>query len=146
VIVAACPACADRDLLDAGGELLPATALPAGATDKPPLFNLGRVAVTAGAVAALADAGLDALPFLARHAVGDFGKLGNAAEIQVSAAELRHGPLETSDDGKLNLLAARTGRGRVLSSYELAAGVVLWVLTDMAGGVSVTTVLLPDEY
>jgi hypothetical protein len=147
LIVAACPACSDEDLLDGGGEILPPTTLPAGAADTPPLFQLGRIAVTAGAVAALAEAGLEPAALVARHAAGDWGRAGRACEIEVTDAELRRGPLETSDDGKLNLIAARTGHGRVMSVFDVLNGGTIWVITDLAGGGhAITTVLLPEDY
>jgi hypothetical protein len=139
LIGAVCPACAE--LLDAGGAVLPAPELPHGA-----LFALGsKVTVTPGAAAALAAAGLDAGALVARHARGDWGRCGRAAEVAVSAAELRLGALATEDDAKLNKIAALTGEGRVLSSYELPGGERLWVLTSLGAG-GYTTVMLPEDY
>jgi hypothetical protein len=141
LIGAVCPACADAELLDAGCAVRPAPEQPHGA-----LFSLGsKVTVTASAAAAPADAGLDAGALVARHARGDWGRCGRAAEVAVSAAELRLGALATEDDGKLNKVAALTGEGRVLSSYELPGGERLWVLTSLGAG-GYTTVMLPEDY
>ena len=40
-----------------------------------PLFDLGRLVATAGALAALAKTGQNAVEFLARHETGDWGEL-----------------------------------------------------------------------
>ena len=110
------------------------------------MFALGsRVTVTAGAVAALEGLELGALDFVAWHARGDWGRCGRAEEITVTADELRCGPLATEDDGKLNKIAALTGEGRMLSSYDLPGGDRLWVLTSLGAG-GYTTVMLPEDY
>jgi hypothetical protein len=141
LVGAQCPACADAELLDAGGAVLPAPEQPHGA-----LFALGsKVTVTPGAALALAAAGLDAGALVARHARGDWGRCGRAAAVAVSAEELRLGALATEDDAKLNKIAALTGEGRVLSSYDLPGGERLWVLTSLGAG-GYTTVMLPEDY
>jgi len=47
------------------------------------------------------------------------------------------------DDAQLNDQALIDG-GRILSSYQIAPGIVLWVITE--GNRSVSTLLLPDDY
>src|ERR1700689_568383 len=89
-----------------------------------PLFDLGRLVATAGALAALEKTGQNALEFLARHVTGDWGEL----------------PVE---DRAENCLSLQHGF-RLLSSYRTAAGDKLWVITEADR--SATTLLLPDEY
>ena len=89
-----------------------------------PLFPLGQIVATPGALAALDRAQQPSTCFLARHASGDWGKLepADAAENQYSIA---HGL-------------------RLLSSYQTNAGDKLWIITEAAR--SATTLLLPEEY
>src|SRR5271156_3431837 len=89
-----------------------------------PLFDLGRLVATAGALAALEKTGQDAVEFLARHVTGDWGEL----------------PVE---DRAENCLSSQHGF-RLLSSYRTAAGDKLWVITEADR--SSTTLLLPEEY
>jgi hypothetical protein len=89
-----------------------------------PLFDLGRLVATAGALAALEKTGQNAVEFLARHVTGDWGEL----------------PVE---DRAENCLSLQHGF-RLLSSYRTAAGDKLWVITEADR--SATTLLLPDEY
>jgi hypothetical protein len=113
---------------------------------KTPLFALGMVVATPGALALTPDL----RPYIWRHVTGDFGTCGQYDQIELTAEEARAGAWATSDDGKLNVFAIRNG-GRVLSAYETPGG-RLWVITDGldAGGNvtedTVTTALLPDEY
>ncbi|MGC1966948.1 MAG: CpaF/VirB11 family protein [Candidatus Acidiferrales bacterium] len=67
-----------------------------------PLFDLGRLVATAGALAALEKTGQNAVEFLARHVTGDWGEL----------------PVE---DRAENCLSLRQGF-RLLSSYRTSAG------------------------
>jgi hypothetical protein len=109
------------------------------------LFALGQVAATPGALALVPDV----IPYIRRHAAGDFGTCGQYAEIDLTAAEARAGAFATGDDGRLNVHAIRYG-GRVLSAYDVPGG-RLWVMTDgleaggNAGEDTYTTALLPDE-
>ena len=89
-----------------------------------PLFSLGRVVATPGALDALAEAGQEPVDFLDRHACGNWGVV-------------------PEDDWALNDDALRRG-GRILSSYRLANGQKLWIITEVDR--SATTLLLPDEY
>jgi hypothetical protein len=72
-----------------------------------PLFPLGQIVATPGAVAALERAKRPPTCFLARHAIGDWGELGptDVAENEYSVA---HG-------------------FRLLSSYRTDAGERLWI-------------------
>ncbi|QIN77535.1 hypothetical protein GBA65_02340 [Rubrobacter marinus] len=88
-----------------------------------PLFPLGRVVATPGALALLADASADALPFLARHASGNWGEV-------------------SPEDARENELSVRQGF-RILSSYPMG-GHRIWVITEADR--SSTCLLLPEEY
>ena len=88
-----------------------------------PLFPLGRVMVTPGALALLTDSGTDALRLLERHRSGDWGDV-------------------SSEDAVENRRSIRQG-WRVLSSYPVGPGRV-WVITEADR--SSTCLLLPQEY
>jgi len=89
-----------------------------------PLFKLGQIVATPGAIRALRDAGSNGLEFLARHVRGDWGDLGD-------------------EDKRENDLSVRQGF-RILSAYVLNTGVRIWIITEADR--SATTFLLPDEY
>ena len=89
-----------------------------------PLLSLGRVVATPGALRALEEAGQEAVDFLDRHACGNWGVV-------------------PEEDWALNDDALRR-RSRILSSYRLASGEKLWIITEADR--SATTLLLPDEY
>lgn len=91
---------------------------------QPPLFRLGTVLLTPGALLALVEAQQSALDLLARHAYGDWGEL----------------PIE---DRQANERALQEG-GRLFSGYTLTTGCRLWIITEFDR--SVTTLLLPMEY
>jgi hypothetical protein len=93
-------------------------------TERKPLFDLGQLVATPGALAALEKTGQNAMDFLSRHVRGDWGEL----------------PKEDKDENQLSL-----DKGfRLLSSYRTTAGDKLWVITEADR--SHTTLLLPDEY
>lgn len=94
-----------------------------------PLFLLGQVVATPGALAALDASGESPAIFLARHATGDWGEV-------------------CSDDKQLNDEAVKDG-SRILSAYRTAKGERIWIITEAAdetGSREATTILLPDEY
>ena len=93
-------------------------------TERKPLFNLGQLVATPGALAALAKAGQTPLDFLSRHVCGDWGDIDK-------------------DDCTENELGLKRGF-RLLSSYRTNADVKVWVITEADR--SVTTLLLPEEY
>ncbi|MGB2590702.1 MAG: hypothetical protein WBG02_05670 [Candidatus Acidiferrum sp.] len=93
-------------------------------TKRKPLFSLGQLVATPGALAALANAGQTRLDFLSRHVCGDWGDIDR-------------------DDCKENELGLERGL-RLLSIYRTNTDVKVWVITEADR--SVTTVLLPDEY
>jgi hypothetical protein len=93
-------------------------------TERKPLFDLGQLVATPGALAALEKTGQNAMEFLTRHVRGDWGELSR-------------------DDKDENQLSLEKGF-RLLSSYRTIAGDKLWVITEADR--SVTTLLLPEEY
>lgn len=99
---------------------------PTDEAEKPkPLFELGQVVGTPGALQAMHEAEQDPLELLVRHVTGDWGD-------------------DLSDeDKKENDLSVRE-EYRILSAYELNTGVKIWLITEWDR--SVTTYLLPQEY
>jgi hypothetical protein len=100
---------------------------------RPPLFPLGQVVATPGALAAMAASGVSPEGLLTRHVTGDWGDV-------------------CSDDKSANEQAVKQRR-RILSAYTLkspgASGVArgttrIWILTEADR--SCTTLLLPEEY
>ena len=92
------------------------------------LHNLGRVVATAAVAADVPHSLITAL--LDRHAIGDWGDLDG-------------------DDKAANEEAARTGDGRLFSSYTTAEHSTIWVITNDIQGEGdgpITTVLFPDDY
>jgi hypothetical protein len=89
-----------------------------------PLFHLGQVVATPGAVEALTEAGQTPWEFLARHVQGDWG-------------DVSEGDRQANDE------ALKDG-SRLLSAYQTKTGTRLWVITEADR--SSTCLLLPDEY
>src|SRR5450830_2157481 len=89
-----------------------------------PMFALGQVVATPGALDALIKLDIEPLEIIHRHVTGDWGDL---------CAEDRH----------QNLFAIRSGL-RIFSSYKLSASTKIWIITEADR--SSTTLLLPDEY
>ena len=96
---------------------------PAGRSTPPPLA-LGRIAISAGAFGALQGTGEHPLRLLRRHAHHDYGDL-HPFDIDANSRALRRGL-------------------RVLSSYHLPTGRVVWIITS--GDRSRTAILTPEEY
>ena len=94
-------------------------------TKQQPLFPLGQIVATPGALTALEKAGQTPTEFLTRHVRGDWGEL-------------------CEEDRNENQLSLERGF-RLLSSYRTNAGdAKLYVITEADR--SVTTILLPEEY
>lgn len=91
---------------------------------KPPLFKLGRIVATPGALEALSKANTTAWQLISRHVVGDFGEVD---------AEDRQSNLQAIQDDS-----------RILSAYTLSTGTKLWIITEADR--SSSCVLLPEEY
>ncbi len=89
-----------------------------------PLFSLGQVVATPGALAALEKSGQGPQDFLSRHVRGEWGDL-------------------CEEDRRENEFSLERGF-RLLSSYRTLSGSQLYVITE-ADRTS-TTILLPDEY
>jgi hypothetical protein len=90
--------------------------------------HLGRVVATAAVAADVPHDQITAL--LDRHAAGDWGDLD-------------------ADDKAANDNAARSGNGRLFSSYATSEHGTIWIITDDIRGEGegpITTVLFPDEY
>ena len=91
----------------------------------PPLFDLGQIVATPGALEALRDAMVEPEELFNRHQRGDWGDL-------------------CAEDREVNRKALFFG-DRLLSSYALPdTGETVWILTEWDR--SVTTMLLPKEY
>lgn len=91
----------------------------------PPLFELGKVFATPGALEALRDAATEAASLLHRHQRGDWGDLD-------------------AEDRAVNRRALLFGE-RLLSAYLLPeTGEKIWIMTEADRGS--TTLLLPSEY
>jgi len=95
-----------------------------GQSAKRPLFALGQVVATTGALMALEEAGQSPWEFLLRHVAGDWGELDE-------------------HDRAENELALREGF-RLFSAYQTAKGERIWVITEWDR--SATTLLRPEEY
>lgn len=94
-----------------------------------PLFKLGQVVATPGAIAALEKTGQSPWDFLSRHVVGDWGVVD-------------------AEDAESNNEALKDG-SRILSAYLLRDSTKIWVITeaeDDDGNRAATTILMPDEY
>jgi hypothetical protein len=90
-----------------------------------PLFTLGQVLATPGALAAIGVSGDDLNAYLARHQSGDWGDVD-------------------AHDWKENQLSLEQGL-RLMSVYALSiTGVRIWVITEADR--SSTCILLPEEY
>jgi hypothetical protein len=89
-----------------------------------PLFPMGQIVATPGALEALGKSGQSPMDFLGRHQDGDWG------ECDV-------------EDRLANDEAVNQG-DRVFSVYRTVKGEKLWVITE-ADRTS-TCILLPDEY
>lgn len=89
-----------------------------------PLFRLGHIVGTPGALDALVEAKQEPIELLLRHVTGDWGDLED-------------------EDKKENELSVKEGF-RILSAYNMDTGVKVWVITEWDR--SVTTLLLPEEY
>ena len=94
-------------------------------TKPKPLFALGQVVATPGALKAITERDTSPLALIHRHVTGDWGDLG-------------------AEDQQQNLLAIRSGM-RIFSSYKIGGTTKkIWIITEADR--SATTLLLPDEY
>ncbi len=86
-------------------------------------FSLGQLVWTQGINELVATGRLNPIPYITRHATGDWGDLDG-------------------EDKKANDWSLKNGE-RILSAYETPAGKI-WIITEADR--SATTMLLPDEY
>lgn len=102
------------------------TSAPCPVTDTPrlPRFALGQVLATPGALALLSERGVQGITLLQRHVNGDWGAIC-AADAASNEEALQYG-------------------SRLLSSYTLPGGGVIWIITEADR--SATTLLMPREY
>ena len=95
-----------------------------------PLFKLGQVVATPGALEALEKASQPVWEFLSRHVAGNWGVVGK-------------------EDAEANNQALKDG-SRLLSAYLLNDGQTrIWIITEAVGddgNRAATTLLLPSEY
>ena len=89
-----------------------------------PLFELGQVVATPGALNALAEHGRSISGNIKRHAKGDWGDLDD-------------------EDKQVNDYAVENG-SRILSAYLIGVKDKIWIITEADR--SSTTILLPSEY
>ncbi|MEX6503921.1 hypothetical protein [Pseudomonas zhanjiangensis] len=87
-------------------------------------FSPGNIVSTPGALAALREHGKQPCDLLDRHLAGDWGDVCPGDAIR-NDQSLAHGE-------------------RLFSAYEIASGVVVWVITERDR--ALTTLLLPHEY
>jgi hypothetical protein len=92
--------------------------------ERRPLFPLGKLVATPGALAALQKAGQSPAELLSLHVRGQSGDI-SAEDRQENEYSLAHG-------------------FRLLSSYRTKANETIWVVTESDR--SVTSLLLPSEY
>lgn len=95
-----------------------------------PLFRLGQIVATPGALAAFERAEDEPRIYLHRHQIGDWGDL----DVEDRRA----------NDSAVRYEGDRDRQGRVLSAYRLTDHTAVWVVTEHDR--SVTTILLPSEY
>ena len=92
--------------------------------NRKPLFPLGHIVSTPGALNALEMAGQAPSELLDRHVRGDWG-------------------IVDPEDQEANNQSLKDG-SRLLSAYRLKSGTKVWVITEADR--SSTCILLPDEY
>lgn len=90
---------------------------------KPPLFSLGQIVATPGALDLLDRHATNAADLLVRHQCGDWGVV-------------------PEEDAQENQFSVSNGN-RILSSYPLGEDRI-WIITEADR--SSTTLLLPEEY
>lgn len=111
------------------------------------LIDPGRVVATPAALAALEAVDDNAATYVGRHVRGDWGTTGTWDATEVTERERLYGAMATDDGAKLNRLSVEMDNGsRIISTYTLADGEELMVITEGTGADRVTTVLLPRDY
>ena len=90
-----------------------------------PLFPIGKIVFTPGAIDALKEVKKEPFEYLIKHVQGDWSELDK-------------------QDQKANRLAVERKDDRVFSRYTLPSGQRIWIITEWDR--SYTTILLPEEY
>jgi len=89
------------------------------------LFEIGALEFSEGVERLMNEGRLDPMPLFERHMHGDWGDLSDS-------------------DRRQNDAALKSGEDRLFSSYQVAPGLKLWIITEWDR--SLTTLLLPSEY
>jgi hypothetical protein len=89
-----------------------------------PLFPVGQIVATPGALALLEQSNKSPLEFVSRHLRGDWGELCREDKTE-NELSLKHG-------------------FRLMRSYKVTDTEMIWIITEADR--SVTTLLLPSEY
>ena len=103
--------------------------MPNAKSNGKPVFDLGQLLSTPGALEAMAESSQTPADFLSRHARGDWGEL-------------------CEEDKRANDQALVDG-SRILSAYKTRKGVKIWIITEATddnGHRLASTILLPSEY
>ena len=114
---------------------------------RPVKFPLGKIFVTTAAVEALIRNDFELIHLLKRHREGDYGEMpyddrkrspcaplrGHQVSVQVNEKSIKQG-----------IQSRGAMCGRVLSSYPLPDGTVIWIIT--VAGWTETTCLVREEY
>lgn len=87
-------------------------------------FSPGYVVVSTGIHTLIQTGRFNPGPYLVRHLSGDWGDLND-------------------DERQLNEMALQSGTDRLVSSYEIASDLTLWIITEPDHGL--TTLLLASE-
>ncbi len=101
-----------------------------------PLFQLGQVVATPGALQLLKQFGVQPFALLARHQSGDWGNL-DASDMRENSMALVHGHRIFSS-------YQLTRRGKAEPDGASSVTEKVWIITEADR--SSTTVLLPSEY
>lgn len=111
-------------------------------------FQLGKLAITRGALSHCENNNIDYLELTIRHAIGDFGIVGRLENVKLTHSERQHGEYLTFDGLKLNAIAIESQQGKVLSIYSSPENrdVKIWIQTLFDEKEMQTTILLPCEY
>lgn len=96
-----------------------------GAALPPPLFALGFIVVTAGAIALLNSNAISDADLLARHECGNWGEALSPEDAQANADAVSNG-------------------GRIFSAFLLPNDETIWIITE--AGRSFTIILIPTDF
>lgn len=112
-----------------------------------PLFSAGKIILTKKAMEAFERSNANYWDYILRHCDGEWGEVGNYAEVKLSNTEIQTGNME--DTAKLNVwLLKCKENGSIMSSYLLDDNTKIWIITtcNFCRKENHTTILLPSEY